>query len=499
MTPRLSLSFSAKLLAIVGIAAFAFVALVVASALLGNRVEGHLTTIRERYLPRIELGPELDGQFERLRRSYQDAVAIRDTDELGAAEEYKRNFLSRLEAARGAVDPEAAAELRAALNDYCAAANDVSRRLIAGDTGEGVVDAEAAMQKKQVHVSDTLDRAAALDRRELAEAFASSTRAEQAARTYQIWIGLACLAVVLALSLALIRSLLRAVDALAAGLQRFGNGNFELPIAVTSRDELGRVASRANEMANSLDRLGKERDGANAALVLSNRELEAFSYSVAHDLRAPLRGINGLSRALIEDYGSTLDGEAKDYLSRIAAAALRMGELIDALLALSRVSRAELRRETVDMNRLFESVIKQLQSSQPDRSVAFVNEGAVVAHGDPVLLRAVLENLISNAWKFTNNRPNAQITFGSREDDANPVFFVRDNGAGFDMAHAEKLFAPFQRLHDATQFPGTGIGLATVERIVHRHGGRIWAEGAVEGGATFQFTLPTQAQRKVTQ
>jgi light-regulated signal transduction histidine kinase (bacteriophytochrome) len=222
---------------------------------------------------------------------------------------------------------------------------------------------------------------------------------------------------------------------------------------------------------------------------LSNQELEAFSYSVAHDLRAPLRGINGLSKVLREDFGDRLGDEAKDYLERIASAAQRMGQLIDALLSLSRVTRAELHRESVDLTRLAEAIVHHLRQTQPDRVVDFVAEPGIVAHADPALLRAVLENLLGNAWKFTGNREHAQIAFGSELVDGARVYHVRDNGAGFDMAYAQKLFAPFQRLHTVAEFAGTGIGLATVQRIVNRHGGRIWAEGVVGEGATFRFTL----------
>jgi light-regulated signal transduction histidine kinase (bacteriophytochrome) len=258
-----------------------------------------------------------------------------------------------------------------------------------------------------------------------------------------------------------------------------------------SEDELGDLARDANVMAASLDRNITDLKRIELALKTSNQELEAFSYSVAHDLRAPLRGINGYSTALVEDYGAQLDAQAHQYLGRIAGAAQRMGELIDALLSLSRVTRMEFRREAVNLSRLADAVVKQLRASQPDRVVEFVNEGDVVAQGDGPLLGALLENLIGNAWKFTGSKPGARISFGMEDDarDGAPVYYLRDNGAGFDMAYAEKLFTPFQRLHTQREFAGIGIGLATVERIVHRHGGQVWADGKVGEGATFHFTL----------
>ena len=220
-----------------------------------------------------------------------------------------------------------------------------------------------------------------------------------------------------------------------------------------------------------------------------NQELEAFSYSVSHDLRAPLRSIDGFSQALLEDYASQLDHQGKDYLRRVRAATQRLAELIDDLLGLARVTRAELRTERVDLTTLARSIAAELRQREPEHPVEFVCADGASAQGDPRLLRVVLENLLGNAWKFTVNRPHARIEFGAAENDGRSVYFVRDNGAGFDMAYANKLFGAFQRLHATTEFPGTGIGLATVQRIIHRHGGRVWAEGAVNQGATFYFTL----------
>jgi PAS domain S-box-containing protein len=234
------------------------------------------------------------------------------------------------------------------------------------------------------------------------------------------------------------------------------------------------------------------KDAAEAA----NRELETFSYSVAHDLRAPLRGINGFSAALLEDFGDKLDEEARGYLTRIAGASQRMGELIDALLELARLNRAELRRDSVDLSQMARAVIEQLRAHEPGRSVDFIASDDLVTQGDPQLVRAILENLLGNAWKFTCRQPQAQIAFGCEDLGGTPVYFVRDNGAGFDMKLAEKLFAPFRRLHKESEFEGMGIGLATVQRIVGRHGGRIWADGSEGKGATFRFTLRSEAHGK---
>jgi PAS domain S-box-containing protein len=218
-------------------------------------------------------------------------------------------------------------------------------------------------------------------------------------------------------------------------------------------------------------------------------ELEAFSYSVSHDLRAPLRSIDGFSQALAEDAGSSLPAEAKGHLDRIRAATQRMAHLIDDLLSLSRVARSPMTRERVDVTDLAGRILAELGRQSPDRMVRLTIAPAMMASGDPRLLRVALENLLENAWKFTTGREDARIEVGQTEGGSAPVFFVRDNGAGFDPAYVGKLFTPFQRLHASSEFPGTGIGLATVRRIMHRHGGRVWADGQPGQGACFYFTL----------
>ncbi|MEE9250666.1 MAG: ATP-binding protein [Alphaproteobacteria bacterium] len=221
----------------------------------------------------------------------------------------------------------------------------------------------------------------------------------------------------------------------------------------------------------------------------ANQELEAFTYSVSHDLRAPLRAMDGFSRVLLEDYADKLDAEGKDSLKRICAASKNLGRLVDDLLQLSRTGRAELQREMVDLSKLAWATSVELQKTSPEREVTFDIAPGVVAKGDPRLLSIVLENLLGNAWKFTSRHPEARIEFGETEEDGKPVYYVRDDGAGFDMAYADKLFKPFQRLHSSGKFEGSGIGLATVARIVRRHSGRIWAHAAVEKGTTVYFTL----------
>ncbi len=227
-----------------------------------------------------------------------------------------------------------------------------------------------------------------------------------------------------------------------------------------------------------------------AELAAVNRELEAFAYSVSHDLRAPLRSIDGFSQALLEDYAEMLDARGQDYLRRVRAAAKRMGRLIDDLLQLSRLTRRVMHRRSVNLSDMVRQIAEDLAGQEPERQVEWVIAPDVTAVGDPHLLQVALENLLGNAWKFTSKHPTARIEFGVMQKEGRTVYYVRDDGAGFDMAYADKLFGAFQRLHGLAEFEGTGIGLATVQRIIHRHGGQVWAEGEVEKGATFYFTLP---------
>jgi PAS domain S-box-containing protein len=226
-----------------------------------------------------------------------------------------------------------------------------------------------------------------------------------------------------------------------------------------------------------------------AQLSVVNKELEAFSYSVSHDLRAPLRTLDGFSRMLLSDYQHCLDEQGQHFLNRIRLGSENMGQLIDALLHLSRVSRTELQFEQVNLSDLVRMIQDDLQEQNPGRQVEFICADELISRGDRGLLRIVFTNLLNNAWKFTRKQAQARIEFGSLTHDGQQVYFIRDNGVGFDMTYANKLFGAFQRLHHVNEFEGTGIGLATVERIIHRHGGKIWAEAALNEGAAFYFTL----------
>jgi PAS domain S-box-containing protein len=265
----------------------------------------------------------------------------------------------------------------------------------------------------------------------------------------------------------------------------FGDTPAVLGVAtdITEREQARLELAKLNE---DLEERVRQRT---AELEAANKELESFSYSVSHDLRSPLRGIDGWSLALLEDYGDKLDGQAQEYLNQVRTEIQRMSVLIDDMLKLSRLSRDEMKREQVDCTALVTTFVDRLQAANPERRVEWRIAQDVSTHADLSLLRQVFQNLIENAWKFTAKQDNAVIEFGVTEVDGQRAYFVKDNGAGFDMAYSAKLFGAFQRLHRVSDYPGTGVGLATVQRIARRHGGSVWAEGEVGKGAAFWFTL----------
>jgi len=370
-----------------------------------------------------------------------------------------------------------------------------------------------AMVSRAFQLAETsvLDIGAAQDRANLLVMFLIVFIVVAAAAT-SIWVG---------------RSVLKPVRELQKGTEIIGAGNLDHKVGTAARDEIGHLSRAFDQMTEKLKTITVSRDDLakevsqrkrvekelrkhrenlekmvedlnktskelierTAELTAANVELEAFSYSVSHDLRAPLRSMDGFSQVLLEDYADKLDAQGKDSLQRVRRASQRMAQLIDDLLELSRVTRREIKRESVDLSELARDIAGELQKAEPERKAKFTIQKGVLVTGDLHLLRLAMENLLGNAWKFTGKHPSAAIEFGITEAEGKPTYFVRDDGVGFDMAYADKLFGAFQRLHSTSEFPGTGIGLATVKRIIDRHGGRVWAEAAVDKGATFYFAL----------
>ncbi|MCL5105617.1 MAG: PAS domain S-box protein [Armatimonadetes bacterium] len=258
----------------------------------------------------------------------------------------------------------------------------------------------------------------------------------------------------------------------------------ELSVTAIVRD-----VTKRKQAEEQIKRLNRDLEQRATELEAANKELESFSYSVSHDLRAPLRAIDGFSDALLKHYRDSLDARGQDYLHRVRAAAQRMARLIDDILDLSRASRADVHRQRVDLSATAREIVDYIQKSQPERTAQINIAENLTVDADPHLLRIALDNLLGNAWKFTGSQDIAAIELGRIELNGEKVYYVKDNGAGFDPKYADKLFSPFQRLHNESEFPGTGIGLALTQHIVRKHGGRIWAESAVDQGATFYFTL----------
>ena len=285
------------------------------------------------------------------------------------------------------------------------------------------------------------------------------------------------------------RDVLAPVARLQHAAQQVAAGNWSFEFGTGGADEIGQLTRDLGSMTQALRNALGQVERSNHELAALNQELEAFSYSVSHDLRGPLRSMDGFSLVLLEDYGDKLDAEGKDALGRIRAASQRMGQLIDDLLRLSQVTRAELKLKRVDLSGIAQAVAASLQGDRSGRSVQWAIEQGMTITADAELMRILMQNLLQNAWKFTGKTEQAAIRVGTLERDGRNVYFVADNGVGFDMAYVGKLFGAFQRLHHAEDFPGTGIGLAIVQRVIHRHNGEIWAQAKAGKGATFFFTI----------
>ena len=349
----------------------------------------------------------------------------------------------------------------------------------------------AALSRSSMNLERIRAMSLMMERRQAALASAQSTERQRSRTLY--FFGFLAGSVICAgggvmAAIFLARGVSRRASALASNADRLARGLAPEPLPM-GEDEIGLVDARLRAAARLLRRRDVELRERTAQLETANRELEAFSYSVSHDLRAPLRAIEGFSEALEIDCAGELSDSARDSLRRVRGAAERMSTLIDELLDLSRLGRIELKRTPVDLGDSASAITNDLAKRCPQRSVDVQVAPGLVADADPELVQIALQNLLDNAWKYTSKTDGARIEVGASPNGAIKVFHVRDNGAGFDMAHAARMFGAFQRLHHARDFEGTGIGLAIVQRIIARHGGRIWAEGSVGAGATFYFTL----------
>jgi signal transduction histidine kinase len=455
----------------------------------------------------------VQASLARVFSALLDADAgIRDnvlTDNVAALERY-RVAIDRIPLALTALDHDIIdPELRETLRDVRGLVDDELPLLarLAGAlppaasriTERAALDQSAALLEK-IRALTTL-----IERRQIALAAARTTQTQRAtSRLFIILLtgSIACTVGGFAAALVLVSSVSRRRRALAENAHRLARGEIPKPLPpgddeTSWLDERFREAARLlreredeqRQMLDRLNQLNRALHARSTQLEMANRELESFSYSVSHDLRAPLRAIDGFSQAIQEDCADQLDDGGRDSLRRVRAAATRMGALIDDLLDLSRLTRMELRRQPVDVSAAAAAVAAELARRAPSREVDVVIAPDLSTHADPQMVRIALENLLDNAWKYTARTSRARIEIGWSRNGGPPVYHVRDNGAGFDMQYSSKLFGAFQRLHTEQEFPGTGIGLATVQRIIHRHGGQIWADGAVDRGASFYFTL----------
>jgi signal transduction histidine kinase len=374
-----------------------------------------------------------------------------------------------------------------------AASHRLFEELVASDQSESYDGDALAVRRYEDQLTSRL---LMLQQENVADTFRLTDFATErinAAQQRVVWViggGLALIALTTAGAAWLInRNVLVPIARLEQATREVAGGNWNYQLDIGTRDEVGEMSRNFDAMTHSLRTSFAQIERSNHELAALNQEIEAFSYSVSHDLRGPLRSMDGFSQALLEDYGDRLDDEGKDSLNRIRAASQRMGRLIDELLGLSRVTRAELRLKVVNLSELAREIAESLEQQQPDRRVQWAIEDNLTVQADKALIQIAMQNLLENAWKFTSKTAEPLIRVGSVDQGGEKAWFVGDNGVGFDMAYADRLFGAFQRLHHETEFPGTGIGLAIVQRIVRRHEGRTWVHAEPDRGATFYFSI----------
>jgi signal transduction histidine kinase len=402
-------------------------------------------------------------------------------------------------------DPPQAARLQAAIDGFAAWQAEIAAPVIAAARAGDIAGADALVSQgegktRMDDIRADLDALTAAEQSTAATRTASQRDFNTNVRRISFYGTLLALVLGVIIAIVFARRVSRRVRSVSTAANAIAGGDLAQRVTVQGHDEVADLATSFNAMAARLESAAAAEQAVNDELrrrtseaELANRELESFSYSVSHDLRAPLRSMDGFSQALAEDYADRLDDTAKDYITRIRASSVRMAQLIDDLLQLSRITRDPVRKEAVDVSAIAAAVVAELRATDPERTVDVSIQSGMHGFGEPRLVRIALVNLIGNAWKFTRERPDAHIDVRMEQGADGPEFVVADNGAGFDMRYAANLFGPFQRMHPAERFAGTGVGLATVQRIVHRHGGTIRAESAVGEGARFRFTLGPDA------
>jgi signal transduction histidine kinase len=449
--------------------------LMTVSGYLNVQLETQTEIIRNNYIPLVELGYRLETQFENINLALRDAVSSQDNAALDTSVELKNKLVAEIDGAKGIVDQKSLNDLRSSIEDYFTAALETSHRLIAGETGVKIVESMSQMQSKRALADASLKTVAKFDRTKLSAAFSTISEVQKRSASIRFWVSLCSVLFISVITFYAGQSFIVRLNVISEGLERFGQGDFKRPIPVEGTDELSQLSIHVNMMAGRIQSL--------------MREIEAFSYSVAHDLRAPVRSIIGFSQALKEDYGQSIPDEGVSHLNRVGNAAQKMGHMIDGLLSLSRLNRAPISKQDVSLSKLVAEAVDSMKDTDKTHQVNVKVEQEVHAWGDPKLLDVAVTNLVSNAWKFTKRTAEPEIEFGTQREGEKVTYFVKDNGAGFDMKYSDKLFGTFQRLHHDAEFEGHGIGLATVKNIIEKHGGRIWAESEVGKGTTFYFTL----------